>query len=283
MKDFLSALQENVLVCDGAMGTMLYNKGIFISRCFDELNISDPDLVRNVHLDYISAGVDIIETNTFGANRTRLMAHGLAGNLEEINRNGAQIARSAASGGVFVAGAIGPLGAKVENANAVFREQAAPLHDGGVDLFILETFQGLTEVLAAIRGVREVSDRPIVAQMAVAQDGNTHEGASPEVFARRLDEAGADVIGLNCSVGPQTMLDTIERIAAVTRKPLSVQPNAGMPSSIEGRSIYLCSPEYMASYSRKFVQYGVRVVGACCGTTPAHIKAIRSAVRERSR
>src|SRR5262249_19379678 len=182
---------------------------------------------------------------------------------------------------------MGPLGIRIEpwgkmaieEAQAIFRDQAEALLDGGIDAFILETFSDLNEVYAAIRSVRDVSDRPLIVQMTIEADGNSTEGTPPEVFAKRLEEWGADVIGLNCSVGPQTMLDAIERIASVTTKKLSVQPNAGKPQQIEGRNIYLCSPEYMASYAKKFVQYGVRMVGGCCGTTPQHIKAIRAAVQ----
>ena len=255
MPDFLSAIEDRALVCDGAMGTMLYSKGVFISRCFDELNLSAPELVREVHADYVKAGADIIETNTFGANRTKLMTHGLAEQTREINLQGARLAREAARANAFVAGAIGPLGIRIEpwgktsieEARAVFRDQAQALVDGGVDLFILETFFDLNEVQAAMRGVRDVSDRPLVVQMSVEDDGNSQEGTPPELFAKRLDEWGADVVGLNCSVGPQAMLDAIERIANATSKKLSAQPNAGKPRSIEGRNIYLCSPEYMAS------------------------------------
>jgi methionine synthase I (cobalamin-dependent)/5,10-methylenetetrahydrofolate reductase len=287
MKEFLSALQDRVLVCDGAMGTMLYSKGVFISRCFDELNVSNPDLVREVHMDYIKAGVDVIETNTFGGNRMKLMSHGLADQIREINVRGAAIAREAAGNDVFVGGAIGPLGIRIEpwgktsidEARAIFRDQAEGLLAGGVDLFILETFSDLNEIQAAINGVKDVSNKPIVAQMTIEEDGNSLEGTPPETFVKRIEQWGADVIGLNCSVGPQTMLDIIERIAHITSKKLSVQPNAGKPKNIEGRNIYLCSPEYMASYAKKFVRYGVRLVGGCCGTTPQHIKAIRAAVK----
>jgi methionine synthase / methylenetetrahydrofolate reductase(NADPH) len=288
MKDFLSELQDRVLVCDGAMGTMLYSKGVFISRCFDELNVSNEELVREVHTDYIKAGVDVIETNTFGGNRMKLMTHGLADQIRDINIQGAKIARDAVAGNeVFVGGAIGPLGIRIEpwgktgieEARGIFREQAEALLAGGVDLFILETFSDLNEVYAAICGVKDASDKPIVAQMTIEEDGNSLEGTPPEVFVKRIDDWAADVIGLNCSVGPQTMLDIIERIGGVTAKKLSVQPNAGKPKNIEGRNIYLCSPEYMASYAKKFVRYGVRLVGGCCGTTPQHIKAISGAVR----
>ena len=272
MKDFLSELQDRVLVCDGAMGTMLYSKGVFISRSFDQLNVTNAELVREVHTDYIKAGADVIETNTFGGNRMKLMTHGLADQLREINVQGAKIARDAAGKDVFVGGAIGPLGIRIEpwgkteinEARGIFREQAEALAAGGVDVFILETFSDLNEMQAAINGARDVSDKPVVASMTIEEDGNSLEGTPPEIFVKRLEDWGAEVIGLNCSVGPQTMLDIIERIAGVTAKKLSVQPNAGKPKHIEGRNIYLCSPEYMASYAKKFVRYGVRLVGGCC-------------------
>src|SRR5215471_3307852 len=287
MSDFPSAADSRVLVSDGAMGTMLYTKGIFISRSFDELNLSHPQLVRDTHLEYVQAGADIIETNTFGANRTKLMSHGLLEQAREINLAGARIAREAAGNTVFVAGAIGPLGIRIEpwgktsidEAREIFREQAQALLEGGVDIFILETFFDLNEVHAAMQAVRDTGKQPMIVQMSIEEDGNSLEGTPPEFFAKQLDEWGADVIGLNCSVGPHTMLDAIERIAAVTSKKLSVQPNAGKPRNIEGRNIYLCSPDYMASYAKKFVQYGARIVGGCCGTTPQHIRAIRAAVQ----
>lgn len=287
MKDFLETLQERALVCDGAMGTMLYSRGVFINRCFDELNLSSPEMVREVHSVYVEAGADVIETNTFGANRHKLMMHALGEQLVEINVAGARIAREAAGDSVYVAGAIGPLDIRIEpwgktsidEARAVFRAQAEALAQGGVDLFILETFSDMNEIYAAILGVRDASDLPVVAQMTIEEDGNNLEGTPPEVFGRRLDEWGADVIGLNCSVGPQAMLDGLERLARITTKKLSVQPNAGRPRNVEGRNLYLCSPEYMASYTRKFVRYGAAMVGGCCGTTPEHVRAIRAAVR----
>ena len=287
MENFLDALQERVLVCDGAMGTILYDKGVFINRCFDELNISSPEMVQEVHSDYIAAGANIIETNTFGANRHKLMMHGLGGKLAEINRQGARIAKESAGDNAFVAGAIGPLDIRIEpwgkmsvdEARVTFAEQARALQEGGVDLFILETFSDMNEIYAAIRGVRDASDLPIVAQMTIEEDGNSLEGTPPEVFGRRLDEWGADVVGLNCSVGPQAMLDGLERLVRITTKKLSVLPNAGRPRNVEGRNLYLCSPEYMASYARKYVRYGAGIVGGCCGTTPQHIQALRVAVR----
>ncbi len=287
MKPFLEALAERVLVCDGAMGTMLYAKGIFINKSFDALNITQPDLVAEVHREYVRAGADVIETNTFGANRIRLGSFGLADRLHDINAQGAKLARHAAREQAYVAGAIGPLGVRIEpwgktgvdEARGSFREQAQALADGGVDLFILETFRDLNEIGAAIDAVRSVSDLPIVAQMTTEEDGNTLDGTPPERFAPDLERRGATIIGLNCAVGPAPMLDTIERMAEVTARTLSAQPNAGQPRDVEGRNIYLCSPEYMASYARRFVLHNVRLVGGCCGTTPEHIRQMKAAVR----
>ena len=287
MKPFLDAIDERVLVCDGAMGTMLYARGVFINKSFDALNLTQPELVADVHLEYVRAGADVIETNTFGANRIRLGSFGLADRLHEINAQGAKIARQAAGEKAYVAGAIGPLGVRIEpwgktgvdEARDYFREQARALAEGGVDLFILETFRDLNEIGAAIDAVRSVSDRPIVAQMTTEEDGNTLDGTPPERFTPDLEARGATIIGLNCAVGPAPMLDTIERMAAVTARTLSAQPNAGQPRDVEGRNIYLCSPEYMASYARRFIQHRVRLVGGCCGTTPEHIRQMKAAVR----
>jgi homocysteine S-methyltransferase len=289
-RPFLDAIDARVLVCDGAMGTMLYGKGIFLNRSFDELNLMQPEVVADVHQAYVRAGADVLETNTFGANRHKLAAFGLAEKLHEINAEGARIARRAARGEAYVAGAIGPLGVRVEpwgktgldEAQAWFAEQAAALAEGGVELFILETFRDINELGAAIRGVRAVSTLPIVAQVTTEEDGDSLDGTPPETFAPQLEALGADVIGVNCSVGPATMLETVERMASVTRARLSAQPNAGRPRDVEGRNIYLSSPEYMASYARRFVASGVKLVGGCCGTTPEHIRQIRLAVRAAS-
>jgi homocysteine S-methyltransferase len=286
MKPFLQAIDERVLVCDGAMGTMLYAKGVFINRSFDALNLTDPDRVSEVHHDYVRAGADVIETNTFGANRIKLRGFGLADRLREINMEGARVAKAAARDQAYVAGAIGPLGIRIEpwgktgtdEAEGYFREQAQALADGGVDLFILETFRDLNEVTAAIAAVRSICDLPIVAQMTTEEDGNSLDGTPPEQFAPALEQHKPDVIGVNCSVGPAPMLETIERIASISHMRLAAQPNAGRPRDIEGRNIYLSSPEYMASYARRFIASGVRLVGGCCGTTPEHIRQIKVAV-----
>jgi methionine synthase / methylenetetrahydrofolate reductase (NADH) len=287
--DLLSRLRQGSVLCDGAMGTLLYSKGIFINRCYDELNLSQPDLIRGTHHEYLQAGAEIIETNTFGANAFRLQRHSLADHVHAINRAGARLAREAAkSFDVWVAGSVGPLGVRIEplgktsfeEARTAFREQMAGLAEGGVDLFMLETFGYVEELHQAILAARDVNPNlPVVAQVTIDDDGICLDGSSPEVFAAKLTEWGADVLGCNCSVGPVAMLDVIERVRQVTNLPLSAQPNAGIPRSVEGRNIYLCSPEYMASYARKFVAAGVRLVGGCCGTTPDHIRVMRSALR----
>jgi homocysteine S-methyltransferase len=282
-------MKKSPVLCDGAMGTLLYAKGIFINRCYDELNLSQPELIRGVHHEYLQAGAEIVETNTFGANSYRLARHSMADRAHDINLAGARVAREAAkSFDVWVAGSVGPLGIRIEplgkisfeEARTAFREQIAALVEGGVDLLILETFGYLEELHQAILAARDVNPKiPVVAQVTIDEDGNCLDGSTPETFAPRLAEWGVDVIGCNCSVGPVAMLDAIERARAVTSQPLSAQPNAGVPRSVEGRNIYLCSPEYMASYARKFVAAGVRLVGGCCGTTPEHIRVMKSALR----
>lgn len=287
--DLLSRIKQSPVLCDGAMGTQLYAKGIFINRSYDELNLSQPDLIRGIHHDYLQAGAEIIETNTFGANSFRLARHSLVDKVRDINRAGARLAREAAkSFDVWVAGSVGPLDTRIEplgktsyqEAQNAFREQIEALVEGGVDLLILETFGYLEEIHQAMQAAREVAPSlPLIAQVTIDEDGNCLDGSDPETFAPKLVEWGADVIGCNCSVGPVAMLDAIERVRAVSSLPLAAQPNAGIPRSVEGRNIYLCSPEYMASYARKFVAAGVRVVGGCCGTTPDHIRTMKSALR----
>jgi methionine synthase / methylenetetrahydrofolate reductase (NADH) len=290
---FLERVKAGPLLCDGAMGTLLYARGIYINRCYDELNLSQPELIRGIHQDYLQAGAEVIETNTFGANSFRLGRHGFSDRVRDINIAGARLARDLVtkkeSGqSFFVAGSVGPLGIRIEplgktslqEARAAFREQIAALAEGGVDVIFLETFGYLEEIHQAILAAREVDkDLAVVAMVTIDEDDNCLDGASPETFGIKLSEWGADVVGCNCSVGPVTMLDAIERVRRVTTLPVIAQPNAGMPRSVEGRNIYLCSPEYMASYARKFLQAGVQMIGGCCGTTPDHIRAMKAALR----
>ncbi|MGA9960452.1 MAG: homocysteine S-methyltransferase family protein, partial [Acidobacteriaceae bacterium] len=287
--------QTRSVLCDGAMGTMLYERGVFIHRCYDELNLSQPDLIRTIHEEYLQAGAEIIETNTFGGNRFRLQRHGLQDKVHDINVAGARIARQAAdqirdkqATQAFVGGAVGPIGVQIEplgkvsfeEARAAFAEQIRALAEGGVDLLVLETMTSLNEVHQAILAAREAAPGlPILAMMTIDEEGNTLDGSSPEVAAKKLTEWGADAVGCNCSAGPATILSAIERMRTATTLPLVAMPNAGMPRAVDGRNIYLCSPEYMASFARKFAQAGVQFVGGCCGTTPSHIRAIRSALR----
>src|SRR5579864_4715266 len=287
--DFLARIKQSPVLCDGAMGTLLYAKGVFINRSYDELNLSQPDLIRGIHHEYLQAGAEIIETNTFGGNSFRLSRHSLADKVRDINRAGVRIAREAAkSFDVWVAGSVGPLGTRIEplgktsfqEARDAFREQIEVLVEGGVDLLILETFGYLEEIHQAMLAARDVSSSlPLVAQVTIDEDGNCLDGSDPQTFVPKLAEWGADVIGCNCSVGPVAMLDAMEKVRAATSLPLAAQPNAGIPRSVDGRNIYLCSPEYMASYARKFVAAGVRLVGGCCGTTPEHIRVMKSALR----
>ncbi|MBX3282978.1 MAG: bifunctional homocysteine S-methyltransferase/methylenetetrahydrofolate reductase [Acidobacteria bacterium] len=288
MKKFRDLLGgEGVFVFDGAIGTRLYDKGIYINRSYDELNLSQPDLVKEVHDEYVAAGADIIETNTFGATRPKLLPYGLESKLRDINIAAAKIAREAAGEKAFVAGAIGPLGLRIEpfgptsfdEAKGYYLEQVNALLEGGVDLFVLETFSELEIIEQAIRAVREVSDLPIVAQMTIQMDGKTAFGSTPETIATRLDELGADVIGLNCGMGPNHLLNALEKMRAVTDKDLSAQPNAGLPRDVQGRQFYMGSPEYMATFAKRFVSAGARFIGGCCGTTGTHIKLIADAVR----
>lgn len=278
--------EDQVLVVDGAMGSMLYQRGVFVNVCYDELNLNRPELVRGVHEAYVRAGAEILETNTFGSNPVKLSSHGLEERTEEINRVAAGLARQAAGDQAFVVGAMGPLGMRIEpwgptsreEAAAFFARQATGLLDGEVDGFILETFSDLGELEAAIQAVRGLSDLPVFAQMSFGSDGTTAYGTPVEVFAERMGTGLVDVIGLNCAVGPAAMLETIERLVAATVLPVSALPNAGLPRSVGGRIMYLSSPEYMGRYARRMIDAGVKIIGGCCGTTPAHIRDLRSQV-----
>jgi methionine synthase / methylenetetrahydrofolate reductase(NADPH) len=283
MPDLRQLLADgHVHVSDGAMGTMLYSKGVFLNVCYDELNLRQPDIIRDIHREYVRAGAELIETNTFGANPVKLAHHGLADDTEAINEAAARLAREAAGDRACVVGAIGPLGIRiepfgetsVEEAQAAFARQATGLLAGGVDGFLLETFSDVEELRAAVNGVRAISDLPIIAQMTVGEDGRTHYGTAPSAFGPAIAAMGVDVIGVNCSVGPHGVLEAIEHLARVVDLPLSAMPNAGLPRDVGGRKMYMASPEYMATYAKRMVEAGARIVGGCCGTTPEHIKAI---------
>ncbi len=292
-------LEEGTVLCDGAMGTMLYARGVFINRCYDELNLSQPEMVRAIHEEYLQAGAQVIETNTFGGNAFRLERFGFRDKVHAVNVAGVQIARdcvnqirSKQSADAFVAGALGPLGVRVgpegtvtaEDAEAAFAEQIRALAEGGpgagADLLIAETMQSLVEAEAAVRAAKAVApELPLIVMVTVDEQGRCLDGATPEDVARRLTELGVDGLGCNCSDGPQTVLSAIERMRAATDLPLAAMPNAGIPKLVEGRSIYMTSPEYMGSFARKAVRAGANLVGGCCGTTPAHIRAMRGALR----
>ncbi|MFI5184120.1 MAG: bifunctional homocysteine S-methyltransferase/methylenetetrahydrofolate reductase [Vicinamibacteria bacterium] len=286
---FLERLAGGVVVFDGAMGTMLYSRGIFLNRCFDELNLSNPSLVRAVHDEYLEAGADVIETNTFGAHRFKLGPHGLEAQVRKINREGARIAREAARGRGLVAGSIGPIGKPLApighvrwaEAREAYREQAEGLLEGGVDLFLLETMPSLDQAKAALEAVRSLtSEVPVGVSLTFSEEGNTIHGDSPEDVVRELEALRIPLVGANCSQGPQAMLETLQRMAAVaTTARLSAMPNAGSAALVEGRYVYLCTPEYMATWARRFLEAGATAVGGCCGTTPAHIRDLVRSVK----
>jgi len=276
-----------VALFDGAMGTMLYIRGVFINRAFEELNLKRPGLVRDVHGEYLAAGADVLETNTYAANRFKLSPRGLADRVTEINTRGVEIAREAAAGRAWVAASMGPLGVRIEpfgpisrdEARDVFSEQVAALAAATVDLFVLETFTHLPELEEALRAVRAVSNLPVVAQVVVGKGGRTREGVAAGEAAALLAAAGADVIGVNCSEA-LAVLDALEAMQAAVDAPLSGQPNAGQPRTVEGRNIYLASPDYIVAWARRALRAGARFLGGCCGTTPDHIRALRQVVGE---
>lgn len=295
MANFSDIFASRPVLVDGAMGTVLYARGVFINRCYDELNLTDPGLILSVHEEYLQAGAEILETNTFGANRFRLSRHGLAGKVADINAAGVRLARQAVdhlkdkqAGEAWVAGAVGPLGVRLEplgktgleEARAAFAEQIRALAAAGVDLLIIETMSALNEAQQALEAAREAAPGlPVLVMVTVDDDGNCLDGSSTEHAAALLTEWGADAIGVNCSTGPTTVLTAVESMRGATTLPLAAMPNAGMPRAVEGRNIYLCSPEYMASFARKAISAGVQFVGGCCGTTPNHTRAMRSAMR----
>ena len=288
MTDFRTRLGREIVVFDGGVGTYLYEKGVFINTCFDELNLINPDIVTEVHRDYVNAGADVVETNTYGANQFKLAPHGLEKRVYEINRRGAEIAKAAVQDRALVAGSVGPLGVPLEPLSALsydeardaFKEQVRGLFDGGVDLFVLETFGLAKELEQAIRAVKDVApDAPIIAQFTVNDEGTLLSGSTLESAVQEIAPYTVDAIGLNCSIGPRSMLEALEHLKTLTSLPISVMPNAGVPQNVGGRYIYMTSPEYIAEYAKRFIQTGASIVGGCCGTNPSHIRAIRRAVQ----
>lgn len=284
---FVEFIKNNLVLFDGAIGTELYNKGVFINSCYDELNLTRPNLIQELHKSYIEAGADVIETNTFGANRPKLQKFGLEDKVYDINFKGAQLAREIAGDEIYVAGAIGPLKERLEpwgplsedEARAIFLEQASALIEGGADLIILETFSDLHLIQQAILAIKENFDIPVMAQMTIGNDGNSLFGTKPDFFAAKMQQWGADIVGVNCSVGPKPMLDALELMNEVVNIPISIMPNAGTPVDVDGRNIYLASADYFAEYTRRFIQAGASVVGGCCGTNPSFIKEMRKSIQ----
>ena len=295
MPTFVDILADRPVLADGAMGTVLYSRGVLINKCYDELNLSDPSLILAIHEEYLQAGAEILETNTFGANRFRLGRHGLAAKVREMNLAGVKLARQAAeqlrekrAGHAWVAGSVGPLGVRLEplgktgldEARAAFAEQIRALAEGGVDFLSIETMPALDEAREALLAALETAPHlPVLVMVTVDDESNCLDGSSPEHAAALLTEWGAGAIGVNCSTGPSSVLTALESMRRATSLPLVAMPNAGMPRAVEGRNIYLCSPEYMASFARKAVSAGARLVGGCCGTTPNHIRAMGAAMR----
>jgi methionine synthase I (cobalamin-dependent)/5,10-methylenetetrahydrofolate reductase len=286
-KPFLDFIKGNIALMDGAMGTEIYARGVFINTCYDELNLTNPKMVKEIHRSYIEAGADIIETNTFGANRIKLQKHSLEDKIYAINYQGAKIAREMAGDKVYVAGSVGPLGERLEpwgilseqEAREIYQEQAKPLLDGGVDIISLETFSDLHLIQQAIMGIKEKYDVPLMAHMTIGDDGNSLFGTPPERLGIKMNEFGADIVGLNCSVGPKIMLDSIIRMMAAVDIPVSVMPNAGIPQNVDGRNIYLATAEYFGEYAKRFAQTGVQVIGSCCGTNAEFTSEMQKAIQ----
>jgi len=293
---FLEQLRQRPLLCDGAMGTLLYARGVTYEQCFDELNLTRPELIQGIHREYITAGAQIIETNTFGANRVKLEGHNLGGKVRDINYRAAKIAaeaREVTGSPVFIAGAVGPTGRplqapdehRLSELRAIFREQIGALQEGGIDIVMLETFTNLSELRQAVLAAQELGGLSIVAQMSFYEDGHTLSGQSPARVAAVLGDLGVDVIGANCSVGPAGTFDALEEMIASTKQSFdtstiffSAQPNAGLPARIDNRFFYVSTPDYFADYALRFTKAGVRLIGGCCGTTPRHIAAMRQAI-----
>ncbi|MCE5305286.1 bifunctional homocysteine S-methyltransferase/methylenetetrahydrofolate reductase [bacterium] len=289
-KEFIQKVSNQVLLFDGGMGTELYNRGVFINQSFEELNLKNPSLVKAVHSEYRKAGADVLETNTFGANRFKLGKFQLADQVYEINFQASKLACEVAGEDLFVAGSVGPLGVQIEplgpisndEARDFFKEQIRGLVDGGADLLIFETFIYPNELEQAVRAAREICDLPIIAQMTIDEDASSLTGTSPAIMVDELNKIGADIIGVNCTVGPQVMLNWLEQVRKHTNLPISIMPNAGKPRNIDGRNIYLSTPEYFGEYAKHFIQSGANIIGGCCGTGPEHIQKMRASINAQS-
>ena len=287
MKPILERIKEQPLVFDGAMGTMLYSKGIFINRCYDELNLTSPDLVGEIHQEYKEAGADVLETNSFGANRIKLAEHGLGDRVKEINLAAARLARQYAGDELYVAGSMGPClksgqilrTDRKKELFDVFKEQAEALTEGGVDMFLLETFSHSAELLVAADAASSCG-KPVCASFTLTEEGYTPGGESLRIVINKLNKSGAvQMIGLNCGTGPSHLYEWVGEALGLTEKPVIVLPNAGFPKELDGRMIYLSNPDYFTKYAKKFMELGVRAVGGCCGTTPDHIRDTSRAVK----
>lgn len=290
MEKFLDVVySEKPLLFDGAVGTELYKRGIFINRCFEDANLSHADLVLEVHTEYIKAGANILTTNSWGANRIKLREHNLDDKLQLINTRAVELARKAAQGSnVYIAGSVGPLGIRIEpfgptsflEAQDLFAEQIACLLNAGVDLISLETFSDLSEIQQAILASKRLApELPVIAHFTITTEGLTPWGMPALTMMQALQATQADIVGLNCSVGPQPMLTCIEKMMPQIRKPICLQPNAGLPKGVDGRQVYMSTPEYMAHFAKEFLQIGVQIVGGCCGTSPEHTRAMANAIR----
>ncbi|MGA2079026.1 MAG: bifunctional homocysteine S-methyltransferase/methylenetetrahydrofolate reductase [Holophaga sp.] len=289
--DFSDALKSGqCFLFDGSTPTVLYERGVYINRSFDEANLASPDLVRTIHEEFRAGGAQVLTTNTWAANRLKLQGYGLGEKLEEINRAGARLAREAlgTGGPGWVAGSLGPLGVRIEpwgptsfeEAQGYFAEQARALLDGGVDLFVLESFADLNEIHQAILGIQQVCPLPVVAMMTPNDEGQTLYGTEPEWYIRKLADWGAALAGVNGGSGPAPLLDLLKRFRTVTACPLILQPSAGLPRMVDGRLLYMASPEYLGEFARQAFQLGAQAVGGCAGTTPAHIRTMRGALRQ---
>ncbi len=289
MLKFLDALSSGkAFLFDGAIGTELYKRGIFINRCFEDANLSNSDLVLEIHRDYQKAGANILTTNSWGANRCKLREHNLDDKLKLINKRAVELARKVAQDSLYVAGSVGPLGVRIEpfgptsfeEAKNYFKEQISALVEAGVDLISLETFSDITEIEQAILASKEIAPEiPIIAHVTITIEGRSPLGTPALTMLQILEDTQADVLGLNCSVGPQPMLTCIEKMKGLIHKPLCLQPNAGLPKGVDGRQMYMSTPEYMAHFAKEFLQIGVQIVGGCCGTSPEHIRAMSNAIR----